>query len=225
MNVIYDIIEKIEKASEELNKRIELIRKYHENYDYESLATATKKGARIASNLSLLHREALMTLHEAIPSLPGLDRILDIECEAMGISVERVAGYDFPLYKISLPILLPNMRRRREDFNNAITMTVNAAVNRFCIENDIQPFDRAMVIFFSYCYNPRFAPDNDNKEASVIMNGLIGNFLIDDSPFNCNTGYYSKVVEENQRTEIYIVGDEHDMELLSLMHEILSDNK
>ena len=67
--------------------------------------------------------------------------------------------------------------------------------------------------------------DNDNKEASVIINGLIGHFLIDDSPYTCDTAYYckSKGVDQN-KTEIYIVDDEHDIDLLFLIRDIRRDD-
>lgn len=145
MNTIYNYVEGIQNASQELLNNTRLVKKYHDECDFESFVSTARKGARITSNLCLMYRELLLSLNEYIPSLPGLERILNIECEAMGIFVERVAEYNFPMYKISLPMLLPNMRRRKEDFNNEVTMTVNAAVKRFCIEHNIHPFEYATI--------------------------------------------------------------------------------
>ena len=48
MNVIYDIIEKIEKASEELIKEAQLLRKHNKEYDFERLTLKRKfPGAHI----------------------------------------------------------------------------------------------------------------------------------------------------------------------------------
>lgn len=225
MDTIYNNTERIQQLSQELLTNTRLLQKYQDKCDFDRFVSTTKKGARITSNMFLLYRELLLSLKESIPSFPGLDRINHIECEIMGISVEQVADFDFPMYKITLPMLLPNMRRRKEDYNNALAQTVNEAVHHFCIENSIQPFEHAKVAFLTYCNHPQFAIDNDNKEASVIINGLIGHFLIDDSPYTCDTAYYckSKGVGQN-KTEIYITDNEHEIDLMFLIHDIRRDD-
>ena len=62
MNVIYDIIEKIEKASEELIKEAQLLRKHNKEYDFERLMLDGKRGARISSDLFLAYRQILLSL-------------------------------------------------------------------------------------------------------------------------------------------------------------------
>ena len=220
MNSIYDLTEIIQNACKELQRSARLIERHQDECDYESLMNAGKRGLHITSGLCKAYRELLLSLHESIPSLPGLDRILDIECEAMGISVEQLTEFEFPVYKISLPMLLPNIRRKKADFNDAVTGTVKDAVRRFCAENSISPFDYATVILLSYCSSPQMMVDNDNKEASVIQNGLIGCFLTDDSPMVCNNVYYCKTVEDDFRTEIYIVDSEHDVEVMRIVKDI-----
>ncbi|MBK6087662.1 hypothetical protein [Ruminococcus difficilis] len=224
MDTIYNNTERIQQLSQELLTNTRLLQKHQDECDFDRFVSTTKKGARITSNMFLLYRELLLSLKESIPSFPGLDRINHIECEIMGISVEQVADFDFPMYKITLPMLLPNMRRRKEDYNNALAQTVNEAVHHFCIKNGIQPFEHAKVAFLTYCNHPQFAIDNDNKEASVIINGLIGHFLIDDSPYTCDTAYYckSKGVGQN-KTEIYITDNEHEIDLMFLIHDIRRD--
>lgn len=224
MDTIYHNTERIQRLSEELLHNTQLMKKYQDECDFDRFVSTARKGARVTSSMFLLYRELLLSLKESIPSFPGLDRINQIECEIMGISVERLEEFHFPMYKITLPMLLPNMRRRKEDYNNALTKTVAEAVHHFCIENNIRPFEHAKVAFLTYCNHPQFAIDNDNKEASVIINGLIGHFLIDDSPYTCDTAYYckSKGVGQN-KTEIYIVDDEHDIDLLFLIRDIRRD--
>lgn len=61
--------------------------------------------------------------------------------------------------------------------------------------------------------------DNDNKEASIILNGLIGKVLLDDRPTTCNTSYYTKMVDDPKevKTEVFIVESDHDIEVLSMI--------
>lgn len=221
MNSIYNCIETIQNDSQEFLAITRKIEKYLDECDYERIVSAGKKGARISSDLYLMYRELLLSLHEFLPTLPLLNRIPDIGCETMGISVEQIGAVDFPAYKITLPMLLPNMRRRKADFNNAMTVAVSDAVERYCRENGIRPFHHATVMFLSYCGSFRTQADNDNKEASVIINSLIGHFIRDDSPGACNTGYYYKEEADDDRTEIYVADSDHEIELLTRIHSII----
>ena len=69
--------------------------------------------------------------------------------------------------------------------------------------------------------------DNDNKEASVIQNGMIPYFICDDSPVACNNAYYFKQVDDHEeyRTEIYVVDSAHDIEVLQFIKGIISVTK
>lgn len=222
MNVIYDIIEKIEKASEELIKEAQLLRKHNKEYDFERLMLDGKRGARISSDLFLSYRQILLSLCSFFPRHFDSNKVYNGECEMLDVSVERLEDFDFPAYKISLPALLPNVRRQHAEFNNALTVSIKEAVNRYCREHSVQPFICATMIILTYGGNPRVMVDNDNKEASVIQNGMIRFFLYDDSPASCNNIYYFKRVDskEEYRTEIYLVDSEHDIEVMKMIKNI-----
>ena len=221
MLTIYDLIERIHSNSQEAEQIARLLEKYHEEGNYDCLVSTIKRGLRVTSDMFLRMREILLSLHELLPSFSCSKGILDSKYETLNVFVEQLMDFDFPVYKVSLPLLLPNMRRRREDFNNAITRSVQEAVRCFCMENDVSPFDCATVFYLSYGGKI----DNDNKEASVIQNGLIGYLLTDDAPSVCNSVYYCAGAEEDRRTEIYIVDSAHDIEVLQFIKDIIGVTK
>ena len=215
---IYSAIEAIGKlAPEQLNyaaKAEQMLKKY----DYERLVSAAEKGMRAASDLYMAYREALITLYELFPSLSQTLDISKVDTEAVGVSVDQADDFPFPVYKITLPFLLPNKRKNANDFKTAITETVRYSVMKYAYENGICPFSSATVIFLSYYnQNPMTIVDNDNKESSVILNALSGTLIRDDNCDGCNTLYYSCRVDKGRRTEIYIVDSIHDLELLTAL--------
>lgn len=184
--------------------------------DFVKMLQKAEQSLRCISTIYLYNRMLLVSLYGLIPSLPRTVDIHKAECEALNISVEKVDAFLYPVYKISLPILLPNKRRKKADRNDAITSTVYAAVRRYCNENNIEPFEHATVIIATYYENSSFSIDNDNIDSAIIMNGLSGCFIRDDS-CTCvgSTIYYSEQVIEGALTEIYIVDSKHDCEVYS----------
>lgn len=221
MLTIYDLIERIHSNSQEVEQIVCLLEKYHEEGNYDCLVSTIKRGLRVTSDMFLRQREILLSLHELLPSFSWSKGILDSKYETMNVFVEQLMDFDFPVYKVSLPLLLPNMRRRREDFNNAITQSVMDAVRCFCVKNNVRPFEVATVFYLSFGETI----DNDNKEASVIQNGLIGYLLNDDSPATCQSIYYHGNSEENRHTEIYVVDSAHDIEVLQFIKDFISGTK
>lgn len=216
---IFDCIDSIKSGAQELvNLSEKLERLYHEG-DFEKLLSAGEKSLRSVSDLYLLNRELLLSLYELVPSLPRTVDISKVEFDALNISVEALREFDFPVYKISLPFLLPNKRKRDAFFRNAVTNTVAAAVRDFCSANNIWPIEHATVFFVSSYEGENYTIDNDNKESSVILNSLNGRLLRDDRPSVCNTVYYTKRIAEGAKTEIYIVDSNHDIAIFSLIKE------
>lgn len=113
MNSIYSCVEAIQDASREFLGNTRKLEKYLDECDYEGIVSAGKKGAGISSGLYLMYRELLLSLHEYIPCLPLLNRIPDIGCETMGISVEQMDTFDFPVYKIK-KLDQENKQRQRD---------------------------------------------------------------------------------------------------------------
>ena len=222
MDTINYYIERIEKASEKLIKETQLLKKHNKEYDFESLALDGKRGARISSDLYLSYRQILLSLCSFFPRHFDSNKVYSGECEMMDVSVERLEIFDFPVYKISFPVLLPNIRRQHAEFNNALTVSIKEAVKRYCREHRVQPFKCATMIILTYGGNPRMMVDNDNKEASMIQNGMIQFFFYDDSPASCNNIYYFKRVDskEEYRTEIYLVDSEHDIEVMKMIKDM-----
>lgn len=217
---IYECLNKSKDILETLSKDHEKIDKYITECEFDYMLSAVERSMRTSSSLFLMYREMILSLYEGIPSMRGIVDADDSGCESMGISVEQIEQFDFPVYKIILPTLLPNVRRRKYGFYNAVTLSVNRAVGQYFIDNDIYPFYNATVFFVSYCDNPISMIDNDNKEASVIMNGLTGHFIRDDVPTVCATGYINKHVEDGPKTEIYIMDNDHDVEVLAYIKSL-----
>ncbi|MBQ9247272.1 MAG: hypothetical protein IJ171_01640 [Ruminococcus sp.] len=212
-----DLDECLEKVQAELTaqeiSQKELDACFREN-DYISLPAAAEKCLRHASGIYLLYRELLLSLCELIPSARQTTNEQAICCEMLNISVVRMEEWDFPCYKIGLPFLLPNKRKRNAERNCIITDSVGVAVRRFCGENHIMPFAHATVIFLPHYQRGGVTVDADTVDSSLGLNLLIGKFIRDDRPEVCNTIYYSKVSEKSI-TEIFVVDSDHDVEVLS----------
>lgn len=184
--------------------------------EYVRLLEAGESALRCAVELYRLYRELMLSLYEVMPSVPKSRNVYEFCRDLLGISVERVNGFEFPVYRISLPILLPNKRKRKAERNGVITESVRDAVSQFCRGHHITPFAYASVIFLSHYQRGGVTVDADNLDSAVVMNSLNGKFIRDDRPEVCNTMYYSKV-SEKAITEIFVVESDHDLEVLSLI--------
>ncbi len=182
--------------------------------DYICLPDAAESCLCNASKVYLLCRELLLSLCELMPSVPQSVNVYELCRELLGISVERSKEFDFPVYRITLPFLLPNKRKRKAERNDIITESVRDAVSQFCRGHHIMPFAHATVIFLSHYQRGSVTVDADNLDSAVVMNSLNGKFIRDDRPEACNTIYYSKVSEKSI-TEIFVVDSDHDVEVLS----------
>ena len=188
--------------------------------EYIKLIEKGESALRCTVELYRLYRELMFSLYEAMPLVAKSRNVYGFCQDLLGISVERVNEFDeFLVYKITLPLLLPNKRKRKVERNSVITESVGTAVRRFCYENHIAPFPHATVIFLSYHQIGGVTIDSDNMDTAVIMNSLNGRFLRDDRPGVCNTVYYSKVVKSQKKikTEIFVVDSDHDLEVLSFI--------
>lgn len=184
--------------------------------DYICLPDAAESCLRNASKVYLLYRELLLSLCELMPSALQSVNVYELCRELLDISVERSKEFDFPVYRITLPFLLPNKRKRKAERNDIITESVRDAVSRFCRGHHIMPFTYATVIFLSHYQRGSVTVDADNLDSAVVMNSLNGKFIRDDRPEVCNTMYYSKV-SEKAITEIFVVDSDHDVELLAFI--------
>ena len=184
--------------------------------EYMKLLEKGENSLRYTVELYRLYRELLLSLYELMPSVPQSENVCIFCRDLLGISVERSKDFEFTVYKITLPILLPNKRKRKVERNSVITESVSVAVSQFCADHHITPFDRATVIFLSHYQDGGVTVDNDNLDSAVIINSLNGRLIRDDRPEVCNTMYYSRV-SEKAITEIFVVDSDHDVELLALI--------
>lgn len=184
--------------------------------DYICLPDAAERCLCNASKVYLLYRELLLSLCELMPSASQSVNVYEFCRELLGISVERSKEFDFPVYRITLPFLLPNKRKRKAERNGVITESVRDAVSQFCRGHHITPFTYATIIFLSHYQNGSVTIDNDNLDSAVIINSLNGRLIRDDRPEVCNTMYYSRV-SEKAITEIFVVDSDHDVELLAFI--------
>lgn len=187
---------------------------YYRAGDYMKLLETGENSLRYTVELYRLYRELLLSLYELLPSVPQSENVYKFCRDSLGISVERTKDFEFPVYKITLPILLPNKRKRKVERNSVITESVSVAVSQFCADRHIKPFAHATVIFLSSYHDGGVTVDNDNLDSAVIINSLNGRLIRDDRPDICNTMYYSKV-SEKAITEIFVADSDHDVELLS----------
>lgn len=208
---IYDTILQIDKFTKETAKNSENYLSMYKSYEFIKLLNKAEKNLKTTSMLLISQRDMLLALYEAFPSLP--QRMNSILFDAFQISVVRLEQFKFPVYKISLPFLLPNKREKKAALKNAITDSVIAAVKQFCQNHSITPFSIAHIFIVSSYDGEYLNVDNDNKESVTIINGLIGNFIRDDRSSRLHTTYYSKAIESGAKTEIYITDVNTDEEV------------
>ena len=211
--LIIDSIKLVQKCANILNQYIEKYEKLYNECDYEKLVTLAERNLKTVSDLHLAQRNLVNTLYEAFPSLPH--HADDIEFNALHISVESLDKFHFPVYRITLPYLLPNKRERKTTFKNAITAAAISAIKMFCKRNRVVPFEQATIIFVSSYESETLNIDNDNKESVVIINGLIGRFIRDDRASVCNSIYYSRRIDHGAKTEIFIMDAANDIDVYS----------
>ncbi len=218
--IAFDYIECIKKGELDLIALSDKLEKSCRDRDYETLFDTTEKSLRKASSVYMMNRNLLLWIYSVIPTFPR--RLPKIEAEEFNVSFTVIKEFSFPVYKLSMPFLLPNKRKRNLDRNNAITNAVISAVKEYRDHNWIDLIRRATVFFVSTNKNNSYFIDNDNKEASIILNGLIFRVLFDDRPTSCNTAYYTKLVDDPKevKTEVYIVDSDHDIEVLSMIKSI-----
>ena len=216
-------LDKLGQGALEQHRFSEKLSTLNREEEYEKMLFSAEKSTRSASALYLMNRELLLTFYELAPWLPPSVDVDRVESETLGVSVEKVPDFDFPVYKITLPFLLPNKRKRNVDFGEAVTGAVARAVINFCseniivsnrmVQNRILPFESATLIFVTATNGIGRVIDNDNKESAIITNGLIGFLIRDDHPHSCNTIYCSRYLEGGTKTEIYVVESSHDVEV------------
>ena len=213
MKYIIDQITDLKNGCQKTLNLLEKMDTQTREKDYDTLLITTEKCLHNISSLYLKHREFLLFLFECLPPEPKIEDFCKTEYASFSICIETLNRFEFPVYRITLPFLLPNKRKRHDYFNNALTKAVDSAVKDFCYENEIWPIKHATVIFASSHSGRNYFVDNDNKESSVVTNALNGRLISDDRPNNCNTIYYTKTNAECNKTEVYIVESDHDVEV------------
>ena len=213
---IFDSINALSKISHELDNYVLKLDQYLHECDYEKLLSTAENSFVTALQTYMANRELLIALYGAIPSMPR--NLYRLEQNALQISIEQLQ-YRFPVYRIVLPALLPNKRKRKIDFRNAITNAISESVIRFCKDNKIYPLRHATVIFVShYCNETKIMTDSDNLESSCVINALSGVLISDDHPGVCSTHFtVKKSPDQVCLTEVYVVDYEHDLEILSII--------
>ena len=175
-----DIDECLEKVQAELTDQELSWKKLNtcfQERDYICLPDAAESCLCNASKVYLLYRELLLSLCELMPSVSRSVNVYELCRELLGISVEMSKEFDFPVYRITLPFLLPNKRKRKAERNGVITGSVRDAVSQFCRGYHITPFAYATVIFLSHYQRGSVTVDADNLDSAVVMNSLNGKFL------------------------------------------------
>lgn len=214
---IAECIEKMHLQMMEQGLTLKSIDHYFQICDYLKLLEEGERYLRRVLKMFLLSRELICSLYEMLPSLPQTVDVHKAVCNVLNISVGTVDTFPYPVFRITLPYLLPNKRRRKTERNDAIPGTVQTAVRQYCNENGIEPFQHATVFFVSYYGSGGSSIDNDNKESATIMNGLCGLLIRDDRPSFIDTCYVAKQTDQDAKTEIYVVNREHGGEVYSTL--------
>lgn len=212
-----ELIKHAKKGTYDLIVLTDKLEESRRDCNYEKLIDLTEETLQTASSVYMATRGLLLWIYSGIPSIPR--RLPQMEAECLSVSFEKLEKFSFSVFKISMPFLLPNKRKRNLERNNAITNAVISTVNEYKLKYKIPSIKHATVFFVSYNKNVNYLIDNDNKDSSTILNGLIGLLLRDDRPTVCNTSYYTRMVDDPDevKTEVYIVDSDYDIEVLSMI--------
>lgn len=213
---IFDSIDALLKSSRKLDNHVLKLEQSLHECDYEKLLSTAENSFVTALRAYMANRELLIALYDAIPSVP--QNLYRLEQDTLQITIEQLQ-YSFPAFRIVLPALLPNKRKRKIDFRNAVTNSISESLIRFCKENKICPLRHATVIFVSrYGHETKIMTDSDNLESSCVINALSGVLITDDHPGVCSTHFtVKKSPDQVCSTEVYVVDYEHDLEILSII--------
>lgn len=210
---IYDCITMIKKETGNLRSFSERLERSSDECDFDKLLGTAEKCLQSSSTIYLMARDLISSMYMLIPSFPFYLEEDKVDFDTLRVSIETIKEFDYPVYRISFPFLLPNKRKKKVDFNDAMLHTVNAALRRYRDDYGVQLFDRAIVIFVSYYEDQSITIDNDNKETSVILNGLSGILIRDDHVSVCDTIYCAKKSDQGERTEVYVTDSDHDLDV------------
>lgn len=206
---IWDRMQSIENSLQLISRDIQLQQEnYNEGY-IDKLVSVAERNLENISSMYLSQRELLLSLYDFFSSRPRI--VNKIEFSALKVSVKALDNFTFPVYKITLPYLIPNKREKKATFKNAVTNSVLNAVTEFCEENHVTPIEYASLYIVSSHEKENLNVDNDNKESVVITNGLIGKLIMDDRASRCNTSYYFIKSDAGAKTEIYVTDNQNDL--------------
>lgn len=106
-----DFIERIKKGALDLMVLSDKLEGLLRSCDYEGLLNSTEKTLLKASSVYMTIRGLILFLYTGLPSVP--QQLPQIEAEQFSVSFEKLKEFSFPVFKISMPFLLPNKRKKK----------------------------------------------------------------------------------------------------------------
>lgn len=154
---------------------------------------------------NLIDLRELFYVFNFTSSEDNMRRYFRESAEIIGIDIEQLE-MPYVCYKLTLPFLLPNQRKKWGVFKDTIGKSVYYAIDEFQKTNKITPIYNSSVSFVSYysSLHKRYIHDNDNQEARDVLNILNNMLILDDNSLICDIHYYSKLTSSHSKTEIYI---------------------
>lgn len=134
----------------------------------------------------------------------------DSSIQVLEIGVEKLP-LPYIVYKVEMPFLLPNRRKKWTAFRDTIGKSLNYALTDFQKKNDITPIENSSVSFVTYysSIHRNYIHDNDNQDSRDVLNLLNSIFILDDDSLICDTHYFAKLSKKASRTVVYIT-DKND---------------
>lgn len=204
---IKNCIEQIQNKTSELNKDVNTIVSFMDDIS-EFSSNRVKKIIEKALHKTEVNWVNLRELYYVMnynQSQDALNEYYDKSIQVLEISVEKLP-LPYIVYKVEMPFLLPNQRKKWTAFRDTIGKSLNYALTDFQKKNDIVPIENSSVSFVTYysSIHRNYIHDNDNHDSRDVLNLLNNIFILDDDSLICDTHYFAKLSTEASRTVVYI---------------------
>lgn len=203
-----DIVQETNLILDRLNTSTENINKLNSNLNQ---ALMSKNNISLINNTLNNTEQNLLSLRELLyffdynTNNKNLKQYFRKSAEVIGIDIQKL-NTKYTCYKITLPFLLPNQRKKWAAFKDTIGKSLYYAITTYKENHTIDKISNAAVSFVSYYNNSHkmYIHDNDNQETRDVLNLLNNVFIEDDNSLICDLHYFSKLTQSKSASEVYV---------------------
>lgn len=212
---IFQYYNQVESLDFQLSKTIQKAADHCYKTKLDDCGYETSKALGICSKEFVKLREIYLSMYKPYSFE---ERTIQRELlRALEIKIEKMFN-EPPVYKITLPFIIPNQRTGIDVWKDTIGYSLFNALDDFSKSERVKRIDKSIIVFVSnYVGNQiKYVADNDNKEVKNIINIISKTLIKDDNGLLCDLFFTSRL-SPSLSTEIYVAPKEQTMALLNLI--------